>query len=213
MTSTSLRRRDAEENAVALLDAAAELLVVDPDASLETIASRAGLSRRAVYGHYANRDELIAATIERGAARLTSLAAPAPSDAPPVALATLGARLWGAVEQVRMVASFALRGPHAHRVAAALQPVRDRLAAILSAGVSDGSLRSDIPIATLAHLVERAAIDVLEEAAETGLSREDGHRLVMLMTLGAAGLSATDAGTLIAATASLRHPAPTEVRS
>lgn len=213
MTPSTLRRRDAEENARALLDAAAELLVNDRDVSLEAIAARAGLSRRSVYGHYATRDELIAAAIERGAVRLASLADPHETLSAPVALAILGADLWGAVEQVRMVAAFALRGPHADRVAAALQPLRDRLAAILHAGATEGSLRTDIPVITLAHLVERAAVDVLEEAAETGLSRADGHRLVILMTLGAAGLSASQAATLIDDTASLRQPSPAEVHS
>lgn len=206
-----LRRRDAEENRVALLDAAAALLADDPDASLEAIASAAGLSRRALYGHYAGREELVAATIELGAARLAgvvdvdqgTLPDPHPSVVPaesaPLALARLGARLWDAVENLRMLASFALRGPNAHRVAAALAPVRERLGGILESGANAGTLRSDIPVALLARLVERAAIAVLDEAVERGLSRDDGRRLVMLMTLSAAGLSATEAARMLAA--------------
>jgi AcrR family transcriptional regulator len=201
-----VRRRDAEANRVALLDAAARLLVADPDASLEAIAAEAGLTRRAVYGHYANRDELVAATIERGALRLTVLVEDIDPASPPLALATLGARLWDAVEQVRVIAAFSVRGPHAHRVGAVLAPLRTLLGEILTAGSADGSLRHDIPIAVLAHLVEQSAIAVLGEAADAGLSREDGHRLVMLMGLSTAGLSAADAGTLIDSTPSLREP-------
>ena len=52
-------RRDATENRAALLDAAKTCLQHDPDASIETIAASAGLSRRAVYGHFPSRDDLV----------------------------------------------------------------------------------------------------------------------------------------------------------
>ncbi|MEJ3405928.1 TetR/AcrR family transcriptional regulator [Rathayibacter sp. YIM 133350] len=206
MSESSLRRSDAERNRGALLDAAARLLVTDPDASLEAIAREAGLSRRAVYGHYANRDELVVAAIERGARRLIGVGDGIELSDPPVALATLGARLWDAVEHVRVIASFTLRGPHVRRVGQVLAPLREVVARILEAGVADGSLRADVPVPVLAHLVEQSAIAVLTEATENDLSREEGHRLVMLMALSTAGLSAQAAGSLIDATPSLRTP-------
>ena len=120
-------RRDAEENRTALLDAATTALGSDPDASLEAIAAAAGLSRRAVYGHFANRDDLVAASVARGAVRLADATADIERDDARVALALLGARLWDAVEQVRVLASLAVRGPSLAVVGEALAPVRARL--------------------------------------------------------------------------------------
>ena len=57
---TRAPRSDAAKNRAALLDAARSELNRDPDASLDTIAAAAGLSRRAVYGHFPSRDALIA---------------------------------------------------------------------------------------------------------------------------------------------------------
>src|SRR3954463_7688102 len=97
MTSESSQRplrRDAEENRLALLNAAIVALGDDADASLEAIAAAAGLSRRAVYGHFANRDELVAAAIERGAVRLTAATADVERADARVSLALLGSRLW-----------------------------------------------------------------------------------------------------------------------
>jgi len=213
MTSTAVGarrapRRDAEENRTALLDAATTALGSDPDASLEAIAAAAGLSRRALYGHFATRDDLVAASVERGALRLAAATADVDRDDARVALALLGARLWDAVEQVRVLASLAVRGPSLAVVGAALAPVRSRLLSIVTAGAASGTIRDDIPAASLSRLIEQAAIAVLIEATESGFSRDDGHRLVMLIALSTAGLSAPEANELIDATPELHHPLP-----
>ena len=57
---TRAPRSDAAKNRTALLDAARVELNRDPDASLDTIAAAARLSRRSVYGHFPSRDALIA---------------------------------------------------------------------------------------------------------------------------------------------------------
>jgi AcrR family transcriptional regulator len=70
MTSTAPERaprKDAAENREAILRAAALLLNDDPDASLEAIAAAAGLSRRALYGHFATRDDLLRELVVLGA--------------------------------------------------------------------------------------------------------------------------------------------------
>ena len=201
-------RRDATANREALLTAASAALAASPDASLEAIAAAAGLTRRAVYGHFANRDELVFALIERGATRLNALAATLDHPSAPIAIALLGARLWHAVEHVRLLAGMALTTPYVERVAAALTPVRQQLARLVERGVDDGSLRGDIRPPLLARLIEESAIAVLVEAAKTGMSDAEGHRLVMLAALGTAGLSWRDAGALIDASPELDSPEP-----
>ncbi|WP_400997283.1 TetR/AcrR family transcriptional regulator [Agromyces sp. GXQ0307] len=201
-------RRDAAENRESLLVAAVAVLSASPDASLEAIAAAAGLSRRALYGHFANRDELIAALIERGAERLVAAASATDADDARVAIALLGARLWDAVEHVRLLAGVALRAPYVERAADALAPVREQLAAFIRRGVADGTVREDIRPDVLARLVEESAIAVLAEASRHDLPDAEGRRLVMLAVLGTAGLSWREAGALVAATPELAttHP-------
>lgn len=206
-------RRDAAENREALLSAAATALAEASDASIETIAAAAGLTRRAVYGHFAGREELVLALIERGTDRLNAVAATVEHDSTPVAIALLGSRLWGAVEHVRLLAGMALAEPYVERVAVALAPVRERLVELVARGASDGSLRDDIPAGLLARLVEESALAVLLEAARTGISDDEGRRLVMLSVLGTAGLGWREAGALIERTPELADPTAADTGS
>lgn len=160
-------RRDATANREALLAAAAATLAESADASLETIARNAGLSRRAVYGHFANRDQLVLALIERGAERLNRTAATVDHEDPLVAIALLGARLWDTVEHVRLLAAMAVREPYVHGVAAALAPVRARLCGFVGRAAALGVGRRDVPEQLLTRLIEQAALAVLVETAET----------------------------------------------
>ncbi|GAA1507932.1 AcrR family transcriptional regulator [Agromyces terreus] len=200
-------RRDAAANREALLAAASATLNEHPDAGLEAIAAAAGLTRRAVYGHFAGRDELIAALIDSGAARLNHIAATVDHPHTPTAVALLGARLWHALEHVRLMAAMAVREPHVEQAARALAPVRERLGALVERGIDDGTLRADLAADTLARLIERSAIAVLLEASVARLTDAEGHRLVMLSVLSTAGLDWRAAGALIAAAPELAFEA------
>ncbi|KJC64949.1 TetR/AcrR family transcriptional regulator [Agreia bicolorata] len=204
------RRRDAAENRLAILDAAISELNHNPDASLETIASAAGLSRRSIYGHFSTRDELIAELNDRGIARVTAALAPIQHADARVALALVGARLWSEVEDVRVTAQLAIRGPRREIVAEGLEPVRRGLLAIVRQGVAAGQLRTDIEPRTLARLIEGAAVSVLDEAVRDDISYEEGHRLVMLVALSTAGLSWREAAELIDASPELALEAQPE---
>ncbi|WP_127794750.1 TetR/AcrR family transcriptional regulator [Agromyces sp. LHK192] len=188
-------RRDATANRESLLNAASAVLATAPDASLDAIARAAGLTRRSVYGHFANRDDLVLALIERGSARLNRTAGEAVHPDARIALALLAARLWDAVAHVRLLASMAVHDPYTAYAASALEPVRAGLRAIVARGALDRTLRSDLDADLVARLVEQAAIAVLDEADR--LDPPAGRRIVMLATLGAAGLSWEQAGTLV----------------
>ncbi|MBF4634901.1 TetR/AcrR family transcriptional regulator [Agreia pratensis] len=196
-------RRDAAENRIAILDAAISELNHNPDASLETIASAAGLSRRSIYGHFSTRDELVAELNDRGIARVTAALAPIRHDDARVALALVGARLWSEVEDVRVTAQLAIRGPRREIVAEGLDPVRRGVLAIVEQGVAAGQLRTDIEPRTLARLIEGAALSVLDEAVRDDISHGEGHRLVILVALSTAGLSWREAAELIDASPEL----------
>jgi AcrR family transcriptional regulator len=187
--ATRTTRRDASENRAALLSAARLMLNSDPAASLEAIAAAAGLSRRAVYGHFANRDELLLELVATGIARVAAALDGVHHAQPLVHLALIASRLWREVESVRVMAVVAVRGPLAHRTASGLSPIRANVRQAIAAGQADESMRTDLPLDRLARLVEDIALVVLDESNGHPLSGAEGHRLVMTMTLGAVGLS------------------------
>ncbi|WP_439693692.1 TetR/AcrR family transcriptional regulator [Curtobacterium sp. SP.BCo] len=184
-------RRDATENRAALIEAAKTVLQGDPDASLETIASAAGLSRRAVYGHFPSRDDLVREVVTAGAARIAA-AMPTTSDLtvlPPAArLAAIAVTLWAEVSHVRSMARVAIRSPFSESVATVFAPLRTQVRDACALGIADGAMRDDVDPATLGRLVEGACIAVLDEATRSGTSDEDGRRMVVLSALGMAGI-------------------------
>jgi AcrR family transcriptional regulator len=190
MTTTTARapRRDAAENREALITAARALLNRDPSASLEAIAAEAGLSRRSVYGHFANRDELMLELVTIGSRRVAAALEGLSHPDPVLRLALIGARLWREVESVRVMAVIAVRGPLASRTVEALAPVRRSVRDAIAEGQKRGMLRTDLAAPLLARLVEDSALTVLEESTEHPLGSREGHRLVMLMTLAVVGL-------------------------
>jgi AcrR family transcriptional regulator len=201
------RRRDAAANRSAILAAAVTCLREQPDATLQVIADAAGLTRRALYGHFATRELLLAELVVTGAARVTAslerLTGPnAPhsldEDDSRVAIARMGSALWREVADVRVMARLAVRGEFVSSVAEALAPVRRELLAVVTRGVAAGELRQDITPELLSRLVEGAALAVLDETTRTPLTAGEGSRLVMQATLAMVGLSWTESATIIA---------------
>ncbi|TDN41744.1 TetR family transcriptional regulator [Curtobacterium flaccumfaciens] len=184
-------RRDATENRAALIEAAKTVLQGDPDASLESIAAAAGLSRRAVYGHFPSRDDLVREVVTAGAARIAA-AMPTTPDLgalPPAArLAAIAVTLWTEVSHVRSMARVAIRSPFSEPVAEVFAPLRAQVREACALGIADGAMRDDVDPATLGRLVEGACIAVLDEATRSGTSDEDGRRMVVLSALGMAGI-------------------------
>ncbi|WP_460775409.1 TetR/AcrR family transcriptional regulator [Microbacterium sp. GXF7504] len=186
-TTTPTRpRRDAVANRAALLTAARRVVAQDPAASMDAIARAAGLSRRAVYGHFADRDALLSELIRTGADRFNAIAAQLDDTDAPTALARLAVRLWREAAQVRFAASLALDETHLAETAAALRPLRERVLAIVRAGQDAGSIRTDLEAPLLARLIEEAArtavvrLDVPSTAVPT---------VAVKAVLGIAGLS------------------------
>lgn len=190
-------RRDATENREAILAAAKVVLNRDPKAPLEAIAVAAGLSRRSIYAHFANRDDLLRELVSLGALRVANALDTVTHPDPLTRLALIASRLWHEVESVRVMAVLAVRGPLASDTGTALRSVRSSVREAISDGRADGSIRQDLPVDLLARLVEETALGVLEEAARKPLPAGDGHRLVILMTLGAVGLGWREAGNFI----------------
>lgn len=194
-------RKDAAENREALIMAAATLLNRDPSASLEAIATEAGLSRRAVYGHFETRDALLREVAVHGAARINAAVLSRSPEAEPrdpaLHLATVGARIWHEVDHIRVMALLTVRGPQVRLVGDTLKPLRDHVRGIVGRGVDEGAFRDDIPVDRLSRLVESAAISALDEATRSALPSTEGRRLVVLSVLSIAGFSSREAAAIL----------------
>jgi AcrR family transcriptional regulator len=190
-------RSDATANREALLAAARVELNIDSNASLETIAAAAGLSRRSVYGHFASRDDLLRELLTTGSQRVSAALAVETADEPLLDLALIAAHLWREVENIRVMALFAVRGPFKGLTADNLRPLRVRVLDDVRRGQEQGGIRNDIDAETLAHLIEQGALMVLDEATSTPLTAREGHTLVIRVVLGLAGLGWRDANAFI----------------
>lgn len=197
MTS-STRRRDAVANKEAILDAAAELLRRSPQASLDRIAAAAGLTRRALYGHFASRDELLRELLDRGAAHISRALEGVRHDDPAVHVALLGSAIWRTIAHVKLVVQMLVTGPLEHAVGEALAPLRRSLLDAVERGCADGSFRQDATPQVVTRLVEEAALSVLDVAVARDLPDDDAQRILSATALGVAGLSWRDAQDAIA---------------
>ena len=82
---TRRRRSDAQRSIDAIVSGARTLLGGRPDASMEEVATAAGLTRQTVYAHFPSRDALIAAVINAERAEgLAAVDAARLDKAPPI---------------------------------------------------------------------------------------------------------------------------------
>lgn len=188
------RRRDALANRESLLRAAQSVLATNPTASLDAIAQAAGLTRRAVYGHFADRDSLLREVIAVGAQRFNAIAEATDEPDPRVTLARMATRLWREASAVRASANIALDDAHLADTVRALAPLRRRIRDLTVVGVGSGAFRGDMPPELLAFLIEETARATLRELR---LSTTDADATVVRVVLSIVGLSWTEQAELI----------------
>ncbi|MDI6021973.1 TetR/AcrR family transcriptional regulator [Leucobacter sp. UT-8R-CII-1-4] len=191
-----VRRKDAAANRQALLQAAQTVLADHPNASLDAIAQAAGLSRRALYGHFPDRDSLLREVIAVGAHQFNDIAVSAEHEDPRIALAWLAARLWREASAVRASANIAMDDEHLADTANALAPLRERLLELTRSGANSGAFRSDLSPELLAFLIESTARATLRQPT---LSPEVNDATVVRVVLSIVGLSWVEQSELISA--------------
>ncbi len=211
MTLTSPPRRprkDATANRDSILRAAASALAADPAASIDRIARTAGLSRRALYGHFDDRQALLAALISSGAERFNAIADSVDDTDAPRALARLTAALWSEAAHVQVAAALALDEAHVEHTAAALAPLRRTVATIVRDGQDAGTLRTDIAAPTLARLIEETARLAVHRIDASSPAATD---LAVRAVLSIAGLSWRESDALLAAHPDVLAPDSTDM--
>jgi AcrR family transcriptional regulator len=189
-------RRDALENRAGILAAAHVALAHDPRASVDTIARHAGLTRRALYGHFDDRDALVRELVAQGAERFNAVAATIDDADARVALARLAAALWNEAASVQVLAAIALDEAHLEETATALAPLRRTVVRIVRDGQEAEVLRTDVAAPTLARLVEETARTVITRMDASSPAARD---LAVRSVLSIAGLSWREAAELLEA--------------
>jgi AcrR family transcriptional regulator len=175
------QRSHARSNHARILAAAREELSRDPDASLDEIARAAGVVRRTLYGHFPNRQALLAALAgEAGqAVREAFTAARRPGDDPPSALARMVLASWAVGDRYRVLISLGRRALGEETIRAALGPVRAEGTSILDRGQRDGTFADHLPAPVLGLAIE-AFILTLLEGQSPGLTAEAGATAALI---------------------------------
>ena len=146
----------------------------------------AGLSRRALYGHFSDRESLLREVIAIGAGRFNTIAEATDDPDPRVALAHMAARLWREASAVRASANIALDDAHVAQTMRSLAPLRRRVRELTREGVASGAFRGDVPPELLAFLIEETARATLRELR---LTTAHADAAVVRVVLSIVGLS------------------------
>jgi AcrR family transcriptional regulator len=145
------RRRIADRNVAAILDAAESLLERRAVVSIAAVAATAGLSRVTVYAHFATWDALLETVVERAARRTTAALEEAdPDHGPPLAaLERVLAAGWRELARNRAIAQAGAEQLSPAALARAHHPIHQRLGRLVERGRADDSFRTDLPTAWL----------------------------------------------------------------
>lgn len=138
------QRSDVQRNREAVLQAAVEALTADPNASMEQIASRAGLGRATIYRHVASRPDLLQALSEQAlsAARRAIAAAQPTEGAPDAALLRVLTGLAAEAGELRMLLATGV-GTEPEFLAAR-DTVLEPVAELVQRGRDAGTFREDL---------------------------------------------------------------------
>jgi AcrR family transcriptional regulator len=179
------RRADARRSIYAILNAARTVLSERPDASMEDIATTAGLTRQTVYAHFPSRDALIAALLHTAGAETLAAFDAAHLDAAPPADALrqyldIG---WQLIRGYPFLLSPALAQSPDPGDAAAHQAGTAQLEKIIRRGQRAGDFDGTLPAAWLAVAIVGLVRTAAEQVAAGRLTTSKAAALALESTL------------------------------
>nr|WP_313956515.1 TetR/AcrR family transcriptional regulator [Streptomyces sp. SAJ15] len=200
----------ADANRRRILEVALTELVRDPDASMDQIARAAGVVRRTVYGHFPNRDALIAEIVDGvgEAVAAAHAAGRAGVSDPAAALARATLAVWEIVEPYRLLVSLAQRSVTVEGIRASLAPARKECTDLLRRGMREGAFTSPLPAAALAYVHEQVLFGLMEAVNGGVLSAAQAGPASAETVLLSAGVPAERAAELVASARPPAAPAP-----
>jgi len=184
------QRSHARSNRERIVATAREELSRDPEATLDEIARAAGVVRRTVYGHFPNRQALLAALADEAKESVAEAAAAArrPGDDPATAFARMTLAVWAAGDRYRMLISLGRRTLGDEGIRAALAPVRDQALAILARGQRGGVFADHLPPHVLAEALESMTLTLIQIDERAGWRDPTGEAAATAVLI-AAGMS------------------------
>ncbi|HEY0717098.1 MAG TPA: TetR/AcrR family transcriptional regulator [Streptosporangiaceae bacterium] len=138
-------RSDAELNRARIIEAAVAALASSSDATLNSIARRAGVGQGTMYRHFPNREALLLAVYRQDVQAVIDAAPALLADHPPAeALRRWLGRLASYGRIKHGVAQAVEAATRADLSSAYYRPVTDAITLLLEAGQATGQLRPDI---------------------------------------------------------------------
>ncbi|WP_406723548.1 TetR/AcrR family transcriptional regulator [Streptomyces sp. GD-15H] len=160
---STAKRADALRSIDAIVQAAAECLGRNPEASLSEIARAAGVGRVTLYAYFASRAEVVDAAMSRALDRGNqALDAVDLTGDPLVALARYVEAGWHLVDEARALLVAAQRELPAGRIRELHNGPAARVETLVARGRAEGVFRTDLPIVWLVnvlHAVMHSATD------------------------------------------------------
>jgi AcrR family transcriptional regulator len=141
------RRADAQRSITAILDAALDCFVEDPDVSMTAIARAAGVGRVTLYAHFPSREALLDAVLERAVAGADAALAQEDLDGVPApeALEQLLRSSWEILDRHRRLMVAAARHLGPVRLRERHTRVLARVERLIARGQDEGAFRTDVP--------------------------------------------------------------------
>jgi AcrR family transcriptional regulator len=141
------KRADALRNIEAILDAATQLLAVNPDASINDIAKAANVGRVTLYGHFDSRATLIREVAGRAIAQTDEALARLELDGDPRdALGRLLEATWHLTHRFGAIVVAASQALPPEQIRRAHDEPAARVRGLLDRGREAGEFRGDVPI-------------------------------------------------------------------
>ncbi|MGW0818303.1 TetR/AcrR family transcriptional regulator [Streptomyces viridiviolaceus] len=162
-SKSTAKRADALRSIDAIVQAAAECLGRNPEASLSEIARAAGVGRVTLYAHFASRAEVVDAAMSRAIDRGNeALDAVDLTGDPLVALARYVEVSWHLVDQARALLVAAQRELPAGRIRELHSGPAARVESLVARGRAEHVFRTDLPIPWLVNVLH----SVMHSAAD-----------------------------------------------
>ncbi|MGW9398144.1 TetR/AcrR family transcriptional regulator [Streptomyces sp. NPDC055642] len=170
---STAKRADALRSIDAIVQAAAECLGRNPEASLSEIARAAGVGRVTLYAHFASRAEVVDAAMSRAIDRGNeALDAVDLSGDPLVALARYVRVSWHLVDRARALLVAAQRELPPGRIRELHSGPAARVETLIARGRAEGVFRTDLSIAWLVNVLHSIMHSAAEEIRAGRLSSD-----------------------------------------
>ncbi|MEU6190509.1 TetR/AcrR family transcriptional regulator [Nocardia sp. NPDC047038] len=205
MTSSATPGARAQANRKRILDVAAAELARNPAASMEEIASAAGVVRRTLYGHFPTREALIDGLLDLASDDIArTLRSLDPDEPVTVTSARCTIALWRVGDKYRLLFKLTETNLSA-RIEERLAPVHEHGAAMLRHGQQLGVYSDHLPAEALSRALAGLVLALLEARTDGTWTEADPDVAAARACLVALGVPPDAAGEIAALAARLEN--------